>query len=252
MYNAHYFYTSYGRVLAFGVNTNGQLNLGANETAAATIPVVMDIPGRNISSIASKVNNLFATDGCEYGTNITVTPSNCAVDNYIYGLGSNTYSQVAGDGSTTNQYIPLLANIQRNIVTIAAGTGFAVVLTTTGNMYAWGLNQNGQLGDGSNINRATPVAVNTNGLTSRIVDVKCGSTSCYALSSDNGFYSWGGNTNIISKVPVGSMGTAVIKSFKVGISHVLVLTTNDRVFTMGDNTLYSLGDGSTSKYMLSC
>jgi alpha-tubulin suppressor-like RCC1 family protein len=45
------------------------------------------------------------------------------------------------------------------IVAVAGGTGHSLALRSDGTVWAWGHNENGQLGDGTRINSATPVQV---------------------------------------------------------------------------------------------
>jgi hypothetical protein len=100
--------------------------------------VVINIPGKQISAIG----NYIATDGCSYDTTISVTPGNCAVPNAIYGFGDNSKFQI--DNSAVNRTTPTaLSGLASNIVTIAAGTQYAVALTTDGLLYSWGVNNYG-------------------------------------------------------------------------------------------------------------
>jgi alpha-tubulin suppressor-like RCC1 family protein len=74
-------------------------------------------------------------------------------------------------------------------VSISTGASFACGLTVSGLAYCWGLNNYGQLGDGTTENRLTPVLV-SGGLTftelSAGIDQVCGVTKTAA-------YCWGQN-----------------------------------------------------------
>jgi alpha-tubulin suppressor-like RCC1 family protein len=86
------------------------------------------------------------------------------------------------------------------------GAESSVILTSTGVLYSWGsntygiescklyFNSVGQLGDGSNAAKYTPVLVNTAVTSSTISRVRCGSYTCIALSSANELIGFGHNT----------------------------------------------------------
>ena len=63
------------------------------------------------------------------------------------------------------------------------------------NLYGWGYNSWGQLGDGTIINRITPVAVDTSGALSgrTVTAIAEGSQHTVALTSDGKFFAWGNN-----------------------------------------------------------
>ena len=60
-----------------------------------------------------------------------------------------------------------------------------------GKIFAWGWNHNGQIGDGTNISRLFPVAVNVSGKTT--VQISAGYLSNAVLTSDGSIYTWGDN-----------------------------------------------------------
>jgi alpha-tubulin suppressor-like RCC1 family protein len=50
-----------------------------------------------------------------------------------------------------------------NVVAIAAGTKHSLALKSNGDIYAWGLNSNGQLGTGNTTQQTSPQLVATGG-----------------------------------------------------------------------------------------
>lgn len=88
-----------------------------------------------------------------------------------------------------------------NVVQIAAGSSHALARLQNGTLKAWGLNDLGQLGDGTRNNQHSPVAVK--GLEG-ITDIAVGTKHSCAVRNDYTAWSWGGNpTNIAdsSRVP---------------------------------------------------
>ena len=74
--------------------------------------------------------------------------------------GQNGYGQL-GNGTTADTNTPLAVTMPAGVTfsAIHAGTYHTCALTSAGAAYCWGNNANGQLGDGTNTQRTTPVRV---------------------------------------------------------------------------------------------
>jgi len=94
-----------------------------------------------------------------------------AEDGRVYAWGSN-YDGQLGDNTTTTRKTPIRVlkgeysgttylgdNSSNKIIAVAAGRDHSLAIAEDGNVYAWGNNRSGQLGDNSNICRYTPVKV---------------------------------------------------------------------------------------------
>lgn len=78
-----------------------------------------------------------------------------------FGGGDNDNGQLL-DKTKTQRHYPVKAQGLADMVSLAAGTAFAVVGNIQGGLLAWGANANGQLGDGSATdNYAVAAAVKT-------------------------------------------------------------------------------------------
>ena len=78
-----------------------------------------------------------------------------------------------------------------NAVAVAAGRDHALALNGDGTVWAWGSNESGQLGDGTQTGRTSPVQVS--GL-SRVLDVAAGDRFSLALKEDGTVWAWGSNS----------------------------------------------------------
>ena len=73
--------------------------------------------------------------------------------------GDNDSGQL-GDGTTTDRSIPGdVTGLTSGVAAVSTGLVHSCAVTTAGGVKCWGQNYFGQLGDGSTMNRATPVNV---------------------------------------------------------------------------------------------
>ncbi len=134
--------TDAGGVKCWGYNGYGQLGIGV-VTGESLVPV-------QVSGLASGV---FAIEGGRRQT-CAVTKAGAAL---CWGL--NTYGQV-GDGTTTNRYVPTpVSGLSSGVAAISPGSDHSCALTQAGALLCWGWNAYGQLGDGTEDDSLTPVAV---------------------------------------------------------------------------------------------
>jgi alpha-tubulin suppressor-like RCC1 family protein len=138
--------TSDGKLFCWGSNQYGQMGQGTSSVTAQTEPIM--------------VNGLLSTKTVVSTATAYATPCALTADNLMYCWGQNHYGQV-GDGSTTHRYAPVAVTVQnpglldKTISYISGGVNRNCA-TADGSTYCWGLNGNGQLGDGTTTNRSVP------------------------------------------------------------------------------------------------
>ena len=108
--------------------------------------------------------------------------------------GSNVYGQLGdgfgGPGGHSTVPVPVAASAP--FASLSAGGNHTCGLTVAGDLYCWGLNADGQLGDGSKLSRATPQLVSgPPGLLP--IGVSAGGSHTCALTSTGTVYCWGAN-----------------------------------------------------------
>ena len=228
--------TTGGGLTCWGANESGQL--GDNTTTQRRAPV-------DVNGLASGVASL--SSGGAHTCALTA-------DSGAKCWGYNLYGQV-GDGSTTQRKTPAdVSGLVSGVVTISAGlTHTCALLTPSGGMKCWGNNSDGQLGDNTKTNRASPVDVS--GLTSGVVAIAAGGFHTCALTSGGGVKCWGRNINgqlgngssANVGAPVDVIGlTSGVAAIASGGAHSCALTTGGGVKCWGDNYSGQLGNGSSS------
>jgi hypothetical protein len=140
------------------------------------------------------------------------------------------------------------------VTAIAAGSNFSLALDASGQVYAWGANLFGQLGDGSTTNADSPVAVQLpNGVT--VTSIAAGGDHALALDSNGDVYAWGsnfagqlGNDSLTASdvpVPVSppTAGAVSYTAIAAGTAHSLAIATTGVAYAWGSNASGQLGDG---------
>ena len=95
--------------------------------------------------------------------------------------------------STGVELSVVVSGLASGVSAIAAGEGHTCALTTSGGLKCWGYNYNGQVGDGTTMQRITPVAVS--GLASGVSAIASGRFHTCALTTAGGLKCWGENNS---------------------------------------------------------
>jgi len=245
--------TADGRVFATGAGGSGQLGNGAATRSQTLVPVDMDgvMAGRTIMAIAA---------GAEFSLAL-------ASSGEIFAWGRNQHGQL-GDGTTTNRSAPV-AMVQsgalagRTVMAIAAGTAHGMALTRDGRVFTWGRNFAGQLGDGTETDRSTPVAVSTAGvLAGKILTViSGGGNHSLALDNTGRAYAWGYNpsgqlgdgSNTYRPLPVavstsGALSGVVLSHIEAATFHSMALSSQGLLFGWGNNSNGEIVQGSSGTF----
>jgi alpha-tubulin suppressor-like RCC1 family protein len=169
-------------------------------------------------------------------------------DGSVWAWGGNTNGEL-GDGTTAGTLVPIQVKaIGRKVIAIAAGWDSSVALKADGSVWAWGANDRGQLGSGSNVPSSTPVKVT--GLNGRFTAIAAGLGFGLALRSDGTVWGWGddfqgqlGNgSNDDTTTAVEAVGLAGrVVAIAAGKAHSLALKSDGTLWAWGDNGSHALG-----------
>ncbi|KAL9643205.1 hypothetical protein ABK040_001693 [Willaertia magna] len=175
----------------------------------------------------------------------------------LYGVGLNENGQL-GIGTKVNSPAIKLVDTSslggRNISDVFAGAYYSLILTTDGSLFSMGLNQNGQLGDKSFVDKVLPTPINLNG--KNITKISAGRSHVLLLTSNNEVYGFGSNTN--GEINPNIMITNYTEPTRIDISNRNIsnifagshtsffLGLNGTLYAVGLNNFGQLGVGSPS------
>ncbi|MBC7529187.1 MAG: hypothetical protein H7308_16760 [Chthonomonadaceae bacterium] len=111
----------------------------------------------------------------------------------LFAVGGNANGQF-GDGTTTQQNLPVRSGTLTGIKSVAAGFAFTVAVGQDGTVSRWGDNSSGQMGIDSFTSSSTPVSiVGLTGISS--VSVASLGISVLALKTNGTVCAWGDNVS---------------------------------------------------------
>ncbi|MFL5729149.1 MAG: T9SS type A sorting domain-containing protein [Cytophagaceae bacterium] len=202
------------QVFVWGENNSGQLGLTAADVpvASAYSNTPTSVLRGNISNVAggTTYGNLPAIRQVDAGSGAHILGLSCA--SQVWSWGNNANGQL-GRNTTTTSAVPQrvlrgaqAANVNvndpngiflNNIFYVSGGNNSSFALETgTGKVLAWGQNTNGELGDGTLVDKSTPVYVLTAAATplTNIIQIEGGDDCTYALDANGNVWSWGDNS----------------------------------------------------------
>lgn len=245
-----------GSVLSWG-NYSGQ-----SSGSAARFPgAVMRADGPALNGIV----------GISAGWNYSLA---LAADGRVWAWGFNSDGRT-GTGAIATPAVALATTVKlaggsdlTDIVAISVGYNFGLALTRDGEVYAWGDNSYGQLGQGPGQPSAIPYAVKVKadggGTLTAVAMVAAGGRHALALDTSGKVLSWGLNndgqlgrgphvapgtgsrelpTQVVSETATGQL--AQVASITAGYDHSLVLKSDGTVLVWGAGFRGNIGQGGT-------
>jgi hypothetical protein len=111
-------------------------------------------------------------------------------DGSLWAWGSNLNGQL-GDGTNKDRITPV--KIMDGVAAVSLGRDYnsdnhSMAVKKDGSLWAWGINDYGQIGDGTWLDRYLPVKIMDS-----VVAASAGDNHSMALRKDGGLWAWGGN-----------------------------------------------------------
>jgi alpha-tubulin suppressor-like RCC1 family protein len=215
-----------GRVYTWGDNGGGQLGDGTRTRRSRAAPAAID----NVVDVAAGQSFIL----------------------YARRDGSVWVSGVLTNGV---QPLPTMVPGLSGVTRVFAAGQSAYAVTGAGQLYAWGINDHGQLGDGTTTNRTTPTLVRT--ISSPVREVSANEVHALAVTSDGRVWAWGRNTAgqlgngsvanenaPILPTPTPVPGISAATSVAAGAGSSYALLADGTIVAWGSNAVGQLGDGT--------
>ncbi|WP_295787236.1 hypothetical protein [uncultured Microbacterium sp.] len=224
-----------GSLKSWGMNGNGEV--GDGSTSDRLLPV-------QVSGLTSGVKQVVGGAGHALAL---------LSDGSVRAWGYNATGQV-GDGSTTNRLTPVqVPGLTSQVTQVGAAAFSSFVLLSDGSVQGWGYNNDGEVGDGTQTERRSPVQVA--GLTSGVTQIAAQAYTGFALMSDGTVKGWGfsgggevgdGAVGVLRLTPVQLPGLSGVTQIATGFQSSYALLSDGSVKSWGINDKGQLGDGTTT------
>jgi alpha-tubulin suppressor-like RCC1 family protein len=243
--------TSSGQLYSFGENKWGQLGreTNAGTTTPNPTPTLVFLPGAVGPVVRVAAGNSHS---------LAITSSG-----QLFAFGDNGSGQLGNstnNGNANPNFTPTLVTLpgaSGPVVQAAAGNGYTLAVTSTGQLFSSGYNRYGALGRAENSGTGnatpTPAPVSLPGETGRLVRVSAGAEHSYALTSSGQLYGFGSNhygqlattanagTESPNPNPALMSMPAPIVQIGGGDNHALAVTSDGRLLSLGQNFYGQLG-----------
>ena len=225
-----------GSLWAWGWNELGQLGDGTTINRASPVRVGTDANWASASA----------------GTAHTVA---IRTDGTLWAWGLNERGQLGiGELASAVPYraTPTQIGSETNWASVAAGANYTLAIRTDGTLWAWGLNEVGQLGNGTTTDHAAPARVGTD---ANWALVSAGSVHTVAIRTNGTLWAWGWNGH--GQLGAGEIAGAMpyhTTPIQIGADtnwasasargwHTVAIRTNGALWAWGWNEHGQLGDG---------
>jgi alpha-tubulin suppressor-like RCC1 family protein len=229
-----------GTLWVWGNNSYGQI--GNNSPATTSVPTQTSSGGTNWKTLSCGqwFMSAIKTDGT------------------LWTWGQNASGQLGNNSVTTSSAPAQTVSVGNNWKQTASGQSHMLALKTDGTLWAWGANNNGQLGDGTTIGRSSPVQT-ISGTTrwKKLFDGYCATSRSAAIKTDGTLWMWGDNVNnTLGELGLNTKYSSPIQTAVGGNNWKSVSTslggitcavkTDGTLWAWGYGTTGGLGNGSTA------
>lgn len=266
--NAHTCIVINGYIRCNGNNEYGQLGNGLGWFDQAHFPTPTALPSETPSPTVTSSPTVTPIPTMTFTPSPTPSPTalpdpvqidsqmenSCVVmsDHTVLCWGMNTKGQL-GNAAFTDAYsaTPIVVQGINNAQSVAVGNSHSCAVLTDKTIKCWGMNTEGQFGNGIADGSPQPATVSATGITTA-VSVTVGEKHTCALLENGQVWCWGHNINgqvgvnsgnsVLSPAMVNLAETA--DAISAGNNHTCVVLSTDDIQCWGDNSSGQLGDGT--------
>ena len=204
---------------------------------------------KHLETIDKKSTSFFyaVSGGLNHGLAINKTGE-------LWSWGRGRFGRLGHGSVSADKYRPTKINhpdSAKNWKEISGGGAHTLAITETGELYAWGNNHYGQLGDGITGDKNTPTRI---GNAINWKKISAGNVHNLAITETGELYAWGGNDygelgdgTTANKDRPAKIGNAKKwKKISAGNLHSLAITETGELYAWGGNGYGQLGNGTTA------
>ncbi len=242
--------------LACGDEASTPLDAGAQPGDAAVTTPRLDAGEKEAAVSTGDAGDAGLDGAAPVSGDVTLTGGNqhtCAITSGqgVACWGSNVDGQLGDSRATPVHFTPFVIPALTGVRALTAGRDHTCALLNGGSVKCWGINSNGELGDGTKAQRVGPVAVV--GLTDAVEVRSFWGHTC-ARRSGGGIRCWGANSGAFgdgttgdSPTPVDTSGITASTSVAVGWGHTCAVVAGGTAKCWGHyNNWGQIGDGTTA------
>ena len=264
-----------GNAYAWGDNRSGQLGNGTTTQQNTPVPV------KKPAGVSADFTYVQVSAGYRHSLAL-------GSDGYVYAWGDNTYAQLGNNTSGSYSTVPVRvcdpsthSNVNTGLkaIQVDAGGEHSLAIDKEGNVWAWGRNRNGQLGNGTSSSYSSaPVRVcdpeHPTDASKGLVAIKVAGGGAHSLAIDRngdtwawGFNSYGQLGNNVTNGFEGANPVPVrvrdpnnpddtsknLKSVQIsaGFEHSIAIDAQGNTWSWGWNYWGELGQNTTNEDILS-
>lgn len=221
------------------ITTSGTLTLGGTLSIANG--------GTNATTANSAFNNLVPPQTGQSGSFLTTDGSNtswAAIAPFqLYTWGGNGHGQLGIIPLPVVVSGPLQVGTYTDWQTISVGQSFTAGIRRDGSLWTWGLNDSGQLGDGTIVDKSSPIQI---GALTDWKQVSCGYHHTEAVKTDGTLWAWGENnfaylgdgTLVPKSSPIQIGALTNWNSVDAGPNHTIGIKTDGTMWVWGYEVVY--------------
>ena len=166
---------NYAKVWAVGYSGNGQV--GSGTWSSVFLPTRLDTITTGVVQISAGGSHSLAVD----------------TSGSVWAWGRDLFGQLGDSPVASDSNLPRRLTSISDVRSVAAGNAHSLALTNDGKVYAWGRNNERQLGDFTTTDRFVPVPVTSNpaGVTDPMSFITAGDAHSMAISQHGQLFGWG-------------------------------------------------------------
>lgn len=166
-------------------------------------------------------------------------------DGLLFACGLNQFGAIGDGTQLTRATLTQIGSSAWQKVSLGPMRTHTLAIRDDGKLFAWGRNHVGQIGDGTFIDRYSPVQIGTGSW----LEVAAGAVHSLAIREDGKLFAWGGNSSGQLGDGTGStrssptqIGTSTWKYVAAGDEYSVAIRDDGVMFSFGRNDFGQLGD----------